>query len=178
MLSINSCSCYDARPHSRIRAFFLTTLGLPPTPNRIAVLPFENLREEKGNAYFAEGVQDEILTGWRKLPIWKSSHARPLSISKARLTIFRRSPGNSAWRTSLRAACKKSDDQVRVNVQLINAMTDAHLWADIYDRKSTDLFAVESDIAKSVADTLQAKLSGSEQKANRGIRAGDPIKPE
>ena len=59
---------------------------------------------------------------------------------------------------------QKSNDQVRVNVQLINAMTDAHLWAEIYDRKLTDIFVVESEIAKTIADTLQAKLTGSERK--------------
>src|SRR5205085_8063966 len=63
----------------------------------------------------------------------------------------------------LEGSVQKSNDQVRVNVQLINAMTDAHLWAEIYDRKLTDIFAVESDIAKTIADTLQAKLTGSEK---------------
>ena len=74
---------------------------------------------------------------------------------------------------------QKANDQVRVNVQLINAMTDAHLWAEIYDRKLTDIFAVESDIAKTIADTLQAKLTGSEKISiaktptveSRGLRA-------
>ena len=75
------------------------------------------------------------------------------------------SRGNLAWRTSWRAACRKSNDQVRVNVQLINALTDAHLWADTYDRKLTDMFAVESEIAKTIAETLQAKLTGSEKTA-------------
>ena len=65
----------------------------------------------------------------------------------------------------LEGSVQKSNDQVRVNVQLINALTDAHLWADTFDRKLTDIFAVESEIAKTIADTLQAKLSGSEQHA-------------
>ena len=75
------------------------------------------------------------------------------------------SRSNLAWRTFLKGSVQKANDQVRVNVQLINALTDAHLWAETYDRKLTDIFAVESEIAKTIADTLQAKLSGSEQHA-------------
>ena len=128
----------------------------------IAVLPFDNLSEEKGNAYFAEGIQDEILTRLAKVADLKV-------ISRTSTQHFKSSPDNLPQIAKqlgvmniLEGSVQKSNDQVRVNVQLINAMTDAHLWADIYDRKLTDLFAVESDIAKTIADTLQAKLTGSE----------------
>jgi serine/threonine-protein kinase len=129
----------------------------------IAVLPFDNLSEEKGNAYFAEGIQDEILTRLAKVADLKV-------ISRTSTQHFKSSPDNLPQIAKqlgvmniLEGSVQKSNDQVRVNVQLINALTDAHLWADIYDRKLTDLFAVESDIAKTIADTLQAKLTGSEK---------------
>jgi len=129
----------------------------------IAVLPFENLSEDKANAYFAEGVQDEILTRLAKVADLKV-------ISRTSTQRFKSAPSDLpeiARRLGvmniLEGSVQKSNDQVRVNVQLINAINDAHLWAEIYDRKLTDLFAVESDIAKTIADTLQAKLSGSEK---------------
>src|ERR1017187_6444253 len=138
--------------------------GGPSLPQKsIAVLPFDNLSEEKGNAYFAEGIQDEILTRLAKVADLKV-------ISRTSTQHFKSSPDNLPQIAKqlgvmniLEGSVQKSNDQVRVNVQLINAMTDAHLWADIYDRKLTDIFAVESDIAKTIADTLQAKLTGSEK---------------
>jgi TolB-like protein/Flp pilus assembly protein TadD len=131
----------------------------------IAVLPFDNLSRDPDNAFFAEGVQDEILTRLAKVADLKV-------ISRTSTQRFKSAPGNLTEIAKtlgvtniLEGSVQKSNDQVRVNVQLINAMTDAHLWADIYDRKLTDLFAVESDIAKTIADTLQAKLTGSEKTA-------------
>jgi TolB-like protein/Tfp pilus assembly protein PilF len=131
----------------------------------IAVLPFENLSEDKNNAYFAEGVQDEILTRLAKVADLKV-------ISRTSTQRFKSAPDNLraiaqqlGVANILEGSVQKANDQVRVNVQLINAITDAHLWADIYDRKLTDIFAVESDIAKTIADTLQAKLSGPERTA-------------
>jgi len=129
----------------------------------IAVLPFENLSEEKGNAYFAEGVQDEILTHLAKIADLKV-------ISRTSTQRFKSSPDNLPQIAKqlgvaniLEGTVQKAADQVRVNVQLINAASDAHLWAESFDRKLTDIFAVESDIAKTIADTLQAKLTGSEK---------------
>jgi TolB-like protein/Tfp pilus assembly protein PilF len=129
----------------------------------IAVLPFANLSEEKGNAYFAEGIQDEILTRLAKVADLKV-------ISRTSTQHFKSSPENLPEIAKqlgvahiLEGSVQKASDQVRVNVQLINALTDAHLWADTYDRKLTDIFAVESDIAKTIAETLQAKLTGSEK---------------
>ena len=131
----------------------------------IAVLPFENLSDEKSNAYFAEGVQDEILTRLGKVADLKV-------ISRTSTQHFKSSPENLPQIAKqlgvvhiLEGSVQKAADQVRVNVQLINALTDAHLWADTYDRKLTDIFAVESEIAKTIAETLQAKLTGSEQHA-------------
>ena len=129
----------------------------------IAVLPFESLSEEKGNAYFAEGIQDEILTRLAKVADLKV-------ISRTSTQHFKSAPDNLPQIAKqlgvtniLEGSVQKANDQVRVNVQLINALTDAHLWAETYDRKLTDIFAVESDIAKTIAETLQAKLTGSEK---------------
>jgi TolB-like protein/Tfp pilus assembly protein PilF len=131
----------------------------------IAVLPFENLSEEKANAYFADGIQEEILTRLSKIADLKV-------ISRTSTQRFKSAPDNLleiakqlGVANILEGSVQRSADQVRVNVQLIKAATDAHLWADTFDRKVTDVFAVESEIAKAVADTLQAKLSGTEQSA-------------
>jgi TolB-like protein/Tfp pilus assembly protein PilF len=131
----------------------------------IAVLPFDSLSEDKSNAFFAEGVQDEILTRLAKVADLKV-------IARTSTQKFKSAPENLSDIAKqlgvlniLEGSVQKANDQVRVNVQLINAMTNAHLWAEIYDRKLTDIFAVESDIAKTIADTLQAKLSGSEKTA-------------
>jgi TolB-like protein/Tfp pilus assembly protein PilF len=129
----------------------------------IAVMPFDNLSEDKSNAYFAEGVQDEILTRLAKVADLKV-------IARTSTQKFKSSPENLpdiakqlGVANVLEGSVQKVNDQVRVNVQLINAMTNAHLWAEIYDRKLSDIFAVQSDIAKTVADTLQAKLTGAEK---------------
>jgi adenylate cyclase len=136
----------------------------PSIPNKsIAVLPFDNLSRDPDNAYFCEGVQDEILTRLAKVADLKV-------ISRTSTQHFKSAPENLPQIAKqlgvahiLEGSVQKAGEQVRVNVQLINAMTDAHLWADTYDRKLTDIFAVETDIAKTVADTLQAKLTGSEK---------------
>lgn len=138
------------------------TASAPELPAKsIAVLPFDNLSRDPDNAYFAEGVQDEILTRLAKIADLKV-------ISRTSTQHFKSSPDNLPEIARqlgvahiLEGSVQKANDQVRVNVQLINALTDAHLWADTFDRKLTDIFAVESDIAKSIADTLQAKLSSS-----------------
>src|SRR3979411_1156340 len=134
------------------------------TPNKsIAVLPFDNLSRDPDNAYFCEGVQDEILTRLAKVADLKV-------ISRTSTQHFKSTPDNLPKIAKqlgvahiLEGIVQKSNDQVRVNVQLINALTDAHLWADTYDRKLTDIFAVESEIAKTIAETLQARLTGSEK---------------
>jgi serine/threonine protein kinase/Tfp pilus assembly protein PilF len=129
----------------------------------IAVLPFENRSEEKANAYFAEGVQDEILTRLSKIADLKV-------ISRTSTQHYKSAPENLPEIARqlgvahiLEGSVQKSGDAVRVNVQLIKAANDSHLWADTFDRKLTDIFAVESDVAKAVADQLQAKLTGQEE---------------
>src|SRR3989440_9346305 len=131
----------------------------------IAVLPFDNLSRDPDNAFFAEGVQDEILTRLAKVADLKV-------IARTSTQKFKSTPENLpdiakqlGALNILEGSVQKVNDQVRVNVQLINAVTNAHLWAEIYDRKLTDIFAVESDIAKTIADQLQARLTGSEKDA-------------
>ncbi|MEY2538264.1 MAG: adenylate cyclase [Verrucomicrobiota bacterium] len=131
----------------------------------IAVLPFENLSDDKANAYFAEGVQDEILTRLAKVADLKVISRTSTQRFKSAPSDLREIAKQLGVMNILEGSVQKSNDQVRVNVQLINATTDAHLWADIYDRKLTDIFVVESDIAKTIAETLQARLSGSEKTA-------------
>ncbi len=140
----------------------------------IAVLPFDNLSRDPDNAYFAEGVQDEILTRLAKVADLKV-------ISRTSTQHFKSTPDNLPQIAKqlgvahiLEGSVQKSNDQVRVNVQLINAITDAHLWAETYDRKLTDIFAVESEIAKTIAETLQARLSGSEKSSIAKAPTEDP----
>jgi TolB-like protein/Flp pilus assembly protein TadD len=131
----------------------------------IAVLPFDNLSRDPDNAYFAEGVQDEILTRLAKVADLKVISRTSTQRFKSAPSDLRDIAKQLGVMNVLEGSVQKANDQVRVNVQLINAMTDAHLWADTYDRKLIDIFSVESEIAKTIADTLQAKLSGSEKTA-------------
>jgi len=131
----------------------------------IAVLPFENLSEDKANAYFAEGIQEEILTRLAKIADLKV-------ISRTSTQRYQSKPSNLAEIAKqlgvaniLEGSVQKAADQVRVNVQLVHAQTDSHLWAETYDRKLTDIFGVESEIAKGIAESLQAKLTGHEEQA-------------
>ena len=140
----------------------------------IAVLPFENLSEDKANAYFAIGIQDEILTRLAKIGQLKV-------ISRTSTEKYRAAPDNLREIAHqlgvayiLEGSVQKPGDTVRVNVQLINALSDAHVWADTYDRTLSDVFSVESDIATRIADTLQARLSGDEQRAVERRPTADP----
>jgi TolB-like protein/Tfp pilus assembly protein PilF len=136
--------------------------GIPVPSKSIAVLPFENLSEDKSNAYFAEGIQDEILTRLAKvadLKVISRTSTQNFNSAPENLPQIARQLGVANF---LEGSVQKVADKVRVNVQLINALTNAHLWAETYDRKLTDVFAVESEIAKIIADTLRAKLTGRE----------------
>src|SRR5438552_10343101 len=137
------------------------SLGLPA--KSIAVLPFDNLSRDPDNAYFAEGVQDEILTRLAKVADLKVISRTSTQHFKSAPSDLREIAKQLGVMNILEGSVQKANDQVRVNVQLINALNDAHLWADTYDRKLTDIFAVETEIAKTVADVLQAKLTGSEK---------------
>ena len=129
----------------------------------IAVLPFESLSEDKANAYFAEGIQDEILTRLSKIADLKV-------ISRTSTQHYKSAPENLpeigrqlGVAHILEGSVQRSGDGVRVNVQLIKAANDSHLWADTFDRKLTDIFSVESEVAKSIAEQLRAKLTGPEE---------------
>jgi len=138
-----------------------STLAAPE--KSIAVLPFENLSSDKENAYFADGIQDEILTRLSKIADLKV-------ISRTSTQHYKSAPENLPGIARqlgvahiLEGSVQKSGDAVRVNVQLIKAANDSHLWADTFDRKLTDIFSVETDVAKAIADQLRAHLSGREE---------------
>jgi TolB-like protein/Tfp pilus assembly protein PilF len=129
----------------------------------IAVLPFANLSEDKANAYFAEGIQDEILTRLSKIADLKV-------ISRTSTQHFKSAPGNLSEIAKqlgvayiLEGSVQKSGDAVRVNVQLIKGANDSHLWADTFDRKLIDLFFVESEVARAIAEKLRVHLTGEEE---------------
>ena len=129
----------------------------------IAVLPFENRSRDPDNAYFADGIQDEILTRLSKIADLKV-------ISRTSTQHYKSAPANLPEIAKqlgvahiLAGSVQKSGDAVRVNVQLIKAANDWHLWADTYDRKLTDIFSVESEVAKAIADQLRVKLTGQEE---------------
>jgi TolB-like protein/Tfp pilus assembly protein PilF len=129
----------------------------------IAVLPFENRSEEKANAYFADGIQDEILTRLSKiadLKVISRTSTQPYKSAPENLSDIARQLGVAHI---LEGSVQKSGDAVRVNVQLIRAANDSHVWADTFDRKLTDIFSVESEVAKAIADQLRAHLSGQEE---------------
>ncbi|MGA7273326.1 MAG: tetratricopeptide repeat protein, partial [Candidatus Udaeobacter sp.] len=134
-----------------------------PATKSIAVLPFENLSHDSDNAYFADGIQEEILTRLASIADLKV-------ISRSSTQRYQSKPGNLSKIAKqlgvaniLEGSVQKTADQVRVNVQLVNAQTDSHLWAETYDRKLTDIFSVESEIARGIATSLQAKLTGREE---------------
>jgi len=127
------------------------------------VLPFQNLSEDKANAYFADGIQEEILTRLAKIADLKV-------ISRTSTQRYQSKPGNLTEIAKqlgvahvLEGSVQKSGDAVRVNVQLIKAANDSHLWGDTFDRKLTDIFSVESEVAKAIAEQLRAKITGREE---------------
>ena len=143
--------------------FYQRTRPFAPIERSIAVLPFQNLSSDKENAYFAEGIQDEILTRLSKIADMKV-------ISRTSTQHYKSAPENLPEIAKqlgvahiLEGSVQKSGDAVRVNVQLIKAATDSHLWSDTFDRKMTDIFSVESEVSKAIADQLRAKLTGQEQ---------------
>jgi TolB-like protein/Tfp pilus assembly protein PilF len=134
----------------------------------IAVLPFENLSEDKANAYFADGIQDEILTRLSKIADLKVISRTSTQHYKSAPENLREIAKQLGVAHVLEGSVQKSGDTVRVNVQLIRAANDSHLWADTFDRKLTDIFSVESEVARAIADQLRAKLTGEEE---QGIAA-------
>jgi TolB-like protein/Tfp pilus assembly protein PilF len=131
----------------------------------VAVLPFQNLSSDPENAYFADGIQEEILTRLAKIADLKV-------ISRTSTQQYQSQPGNLAEvarqlgvANIIEGSVQKAGDQVRVNVHLVNVQTGSQLWAETYDRKLSDIFAVESEIAKRIAQSLQATLTGGEERA-------------
>ncbi|PZR77744.1 MAG: hypothetical protein DLM52_03855, partial [Chthoniobacterales bacterium] len=132
----------------------------------IAVLPFENLSSEKENAYFADGVQDEILTNLAKIADLKVISRTSVMQYKTSLARNLREIGRQLGVAHLlEGSVQRAAGKVRVNAQLIDARTDAHSWAENYDRPLDDVFAIQSEIAKAIADQLQAKISPREKAA-------------
>jgi TolB-like protein/Tfp pilus assembly protein PilF len=130
------------------------------------VLPFKNLSEEKQNEYFADGVQDEILTDLAKIADLKVISRMSVMQYKSGMARNLREIGQQLGVANVvEGSVQRAGNRVRVNAQLVDARTDRHLWAQTYDRNFTDIFAIQSEIAKAIADQLQAKLSPNEKKA-------------
>jgi TolB-like protein len=138
-------------------------------------LPFENLSEDKANAYFADGIQDEILTRLSKIADLKVISRTSTQHYKSAPTDLPEIAQQLGVAHILEGSVQKSGDAVRVNVQLIKAANDSHLWADTFDRKLTDIFSVESEVAKAIADQLRAHLTGQEEQV---ISAKPTANPE
>jgi TolB-like protein/Tfp pilus assembly protein PilF len=136
--------------------------GLSTPQKSIAVLPFENLSDDKNAAYFADGIQDEILTKLASIADLKVISRTSTAKYKSKPEDLRTVSKQLGVATVLEGSVQKADDKVRVNVQLIDAKADSHLWAKTYDRDIKDVFAVESEVAQEIADSLQAKLSPAE----------------
>src|SRR5262245_29639194 len=151
----------------------LVTVESQVPEKSIAVLPFENRSEEKANAYFADGIQDEILTRLSKIADLKV-------ISRASTRHYKSAPENLREIARelgvahiVEGSVQKIGDVVRVNVQLINAATDSHVWADTFDRKLTDIFSVESEVSQKIAAALQANLSPNEFHVLTAVQTSD-----
>src|SRR6184192_1347260 len=153
--------------------FLLPRASARKIDKSVAVLPFQNLSDEKANAYFAEGIQNEILT--------KLARVRDLKvISRPSTAKYQSKPDNLKTvaqelgvSTVLEGAVQKAGDKVRVNVQLIDARADTHLWAKSYDRDFKDVLAVESEVSQEIAEALQANLSPSESHVLTAVRTPD-----
>jgi TolB-like protein/Tfp pilus assembly protein PilF len=151
---------------SALAGFFLLPRAVwHKVDKSLAVLPFQNLSSDPENAYFADGIQEEVLTRLAKIADLKV-------ISRASTQQYQSEPGNLAEIAKqlgvaniLEGSVQKAGNQVRVNVHLVNVQTSSQLWAETYDRKLSDIFAVETEIAKGIAESLQATLTGREEQA-------------
>src|SRR6202011_4933260 len=137
-----------------------TRIELPA--KSIAVLPFENLSDDKGAAYFADGIQDEILTKLASIADLKVISRTSTAKYKSKPEDLKTVSQQLGVANILEGSVQKAADKVRVNVQLIDARADSHLWAKTYDRNLADVFAIQSEVAQEIADSLQAKLSPAE----------------
>src|SRR5881409_3624275 len=149
------------------------TRPFTPMERSIAVLPFGNLSSDKENAYFVEGIQDEILTRLSKIADLKVISRTSIQHYKSAPENLREIARELGVAHILEGSVQKSGDAVRVNVQLINAATDSHVWADTFDRKLTDIFSVESEVSQKIAAALQANLSPNESHVLAAVRTPD-----
>src|SRR5213082_3112669 len=143
--------------------FLLPRASARKIDKSIAVLPFENLSDDKENAYFADGIQDDVLTNLSKIGDLKVISRTSVMSYRGRAPNVRDIGKALGVSTILEGSVRRAGNRVRVNVQLIDATTDEHLWANDYDRDLTDVFAIQTDLAQKIAGELQAKLSPSEK---------------
>jgi TolB-like protein/cytochrome c-type biogenesis protein CcmH/NrfG len=143
--------------------FILPRASAHKIDKSIAVLPFENLSDEKENAYFADGIQDDILTNLSKIGEMKVISRTSVMPYRGRTSNVREIGKALGVSTILEGSVRRAGNRVRVNVQLIDATTDEHLWANDYDRDLTDVFAIQTDLAQKISEALQAKLSPMEK---------------
>jgi TolB-like protein/Tfp pilus assembly protein PilF len=143
--------------------FLLPRVAAHKVDKSIAVLPFENLSDEKENAYFADGIQDDVLTNLSKISDLRVISRTSVMQYRGRPTNVRDIGKALGVANILEGSVRRSGNRVRVNVQLIDANTDEHVWANDYDRDVTDVFAIQSDLAREIANALQAKLSPAEK---------------
>ena len=152
----------------------LSEIAAPVLEKSIAVLPFENLSDAKENAYFADGVQDEILTDLAKIADLKIiSRTSVMQYKSGEARNLREIAQQLGVANVVEGSVQRSGNRVRVNAQLVDARTDRHVWGQTYDRDLADVFAIQSQIAKAIADQLQAKLSPSEKAAIERLPTGD-----
>ncbi len=143
--------------------FLLPRAAAHKIDKSIAVLPFENLSDEKENAYFADGIQDDVLTNLSKIGDLKVISRTSVMPYRGKTQNLREIGKTLGVSNILEGSVRRSGNRVRVNVQLIDATTDEHLWASDYDRDLTDVFAIQTDLAQKITEALQAKLSPSER---------------
>jgi TolB-like protein/cytochrome c-type biogenesis protein CcmH/NrfG len=155
---------YSAQtPRQNASAARTEAAAVSPIPQKsIAVLPFENLSDDKGAAYFAEGIQDEILTKLASIADLKVISRTSTAKYKSKPEDLKTVSQQLGVATVLEGSVQRASDKVRVNVQLIDARADSHLWAKTYDRDMKDVFAIQTEVAQEIADSLQAKLSPAE----------------
>src|SRR5205085_1216091 len=143
--------------------FLLPRAAAHKVDKSIAVLPFENLSDEKENAYFADGIQDDVLTNLSKIGDLKVISRTSVMPYRGKGSNLREIGKTLGVGTILEGSVRRIGNRVRVNVQLINAENDEHMWAEDYDRDLTDVFAIQTDLAQKIANELRAKLSPSEK---------------
>ena len=143
--------------------FLLPGVSARKCDKSIAVLPFENLSDEKENAYFADGIQDDVLTNLSKVSDLKVISRTSVMPYRGKASTVREIGKTLGVGAILEGSVRRIGNRVRVNVQLINADTDEHMWAEDYDRDLTDVFAIQTDLAQQIVRELQAKLSPMEK---------------